>query len=193
MAFTVVAAFLLSAVLPPPPQESVVPPPPRVPLPRPVANASIVRVNDNRHPAGTLAGGTLTLSLDVVEAAYQPEGELDPVVRILAFAETGKAPSVPAPLLRAPVGTTVHLTVHNRSDSALTLGGLRRSLPSDRDTVQLAAGATREVTFKLDKTGNFFYWAALKGLSNFDDRNWLDSAAHGWADRRRGGCSAGDQ
>ena len=91
MALTVVAVFLLSAVLPPP-QESVVPPPPRVPLPRPVANASIARVNDNRHPAGTLSGGTLTLSLDIVEAAYQPEGELDPVVRILAFAETGKAP-----------------------------------------------------------------------------------------------------
>jgi FtsP/CotA-like multicopper oxidase with cupredoxin domain len=177
MAFTVVAAFLLSAVLPP--QESVVPPPPRVPLPRPVANASIARVNDNRHPAGTLSGGTLTLSLDIVEAAYQPEGELDPVVRILAFAETGKAPAVPAPLMRAPVGTTVHLTVHNRTDSALTLGGLRRSMTADRDTVQLAAGATREVTFKLDKAGNFFYWAALKGLSNFDDRNWLDSQLTG--------------
>ena len=100
-------------------------------------------------------------------------------MRILAFAETGKAPSVPAPLLRAPVGTTVHLTVHNRSDSALTLGGLRRSMTADRDTVQLAAGATREVTFKLDKVGNFFYWAALKGLSNFDDRNWLDSQLTG--------------
>ncbi|HEV8447363.1 MAG TPA: multicopper oxidase domain-containing protein [Gemmatimonadaceae bacterium] len=177
MAFTVVAAFLLSAVLPP--QESVVPPPPRFPLPHPVANASIARVNDNRHPAGTLSSGTLTLSLDIVEAGYQPEGELDPVVRILAFAETGKAPSVPAPLLRAPVGTTVHLTVHNKSDSALTLGGLRRSMPAERDTVQLAAGATREVTFKLDKAGNFFYWAALKGLNNFDDRNWLDAQLTG--------------
>jgi FtsP/CotA-like multicopper oxidase with cupredoxin domain len=136
-------------------------------------------VNDNRRPAGTLSGGTLTLSLDIVEAAYQPEGELDPVVRILAFAETGKAPTVPAPLLRAPIGTTVHLTVHNRSDSALTLGGLRRSMPADRDTVQLAAGATREVTFKLDKVGDFFYWAVFKGLSNFDDRNWLDSQLTG--------------
>jgi FtsP/CotA-like multicopper oxidase with cupredoxin domain len=177
MAFTVVATLLLSAVLPP--QESVVPPPQRFPLPRPAANASIARVNDNRRPAGTLSGGTLTLSLDIVEAAYQPEGELDPVVRILAFAETGQVPSVPAPLLRAPVGTTVHLTVHNKSDSALTLGGLRRSMPADRDTVQLGAGATREVIFKLDRVGNFFYWAILKGLSNFDDRNWLDAQLTG--------------
>jgi len=177
MALPVVAALVLSAALPP--QESVAPPPPRIPLPRPVANASIARVNDNRHPAGTLAGGTLTLSLDVVEAAYQPEGELDPVVRILAFAETGKTPSVPAPLVRAPVGTRVHLTVHNKTDSALVLGGLRRSMPADRDTVQLAAGATREVTFTLDRVGNYFYWGMLKGLSGFEDRNWLDSQLTG--------------
>ena len=177
MAMSAVAMFLLSAVLPP--QESVVPPPQRLPLPRPVANASIARVNDNRRPAGTLSGGTLTLSLDVVEAGYQPEGELDPVVRILAFAETGKLPTVPAPLLRAPVGTTVHLTVHNKTDSALVLGGLRRSMPAERDTVQLAAGATREVTFKLDRVGNFFYWAVLTGLNSFDDRNWLDSQLTG--------------
>jgi FtsP/CotA-like multicopper oxidase with cupredoxin domain len=162
-----------------PPQESVVPPPERVPLPRPVANAPIARVNDNRRPAGTLSGGTLTLSLDIVEAGYQPEGEHDPVVRVLAFAESGKAPQVPGPLLRAPVGTMVRLTLHNHSDSAVMVGGLRRSLPADRDTVHVAAGATREITFRLDKVGNFFYWAGIKGLSNFDDRNWLDSQLNG--------------
>ncbi len=60
--------------------------------------------------------GTLTLSLDIVEAAYQAEGEHDPVVRVLAFAETGKAPQVPGPLLRAPLGTVV------RSHGAEPLG-----------------------------------------------------------------------
>lgn len=177
MAFPVLTALLIASAFPP--QESVVAPAPRIPLPRPVANAPLARVNDNRRPAGTLSGGTLTLSLDVVDAAYQPEGEHDPVVRALAFAESGKAPQVPGPLLRAPVGTTVHLTVTNRSDSAVMLGGLRRSMPSDRDTLHLAPGATRDVTFRLDKVGNFFYWAALKGLSNFDDRDWLDSQLTG--------------
>src|SRR5918994_5264262 len=116
------ALVFASALLP---QESVVPPAPRVPLPRPVANAPLAHVNDNRRPAGTLSGGTLTLSLDIVEAAWQPEGEHDPVVRVLAFAEPGKTPVVPGPLLRAPVGTTVRLTLRNRSDSAVMLGGLR--------------------------------------------------------------------
>ncbi len=54
-------------------------------------------------------------------------------------------------------------------------GGLRQSLPASRDTVHIAAGATREITFRLDKVGNFFYWAALEGLSTFEDRYWLDS------------------
>jgi FtsP/CotA-like multicopper oxidase with cupredoxin domain len=144
-----------------------------------VANASLARVNDNRRPAGHLSGGTLTLSLDIVEAGYQPEGEHDPVVRALAFAVTGEAPQVPGPLLRAPVGTTVHLTVRNRSDSAVMLGGLRRSMPADRDTLHIAAGATRELTFRLDAVGNFFYWAGVKGVSNFDDRLWLDSQLNG--------------
>ena len=160
-------------------QESVVPPPPRSPLPRPVAGASLATVNQNRRPAGTLAGNTLVLALDIVEAGWQPEGELDPVVRILAFAEPGGPPQVPGPLLRAPRGTTVRLTLRNRSDSAVVVGGLRRQLPEASDTVHLAAGATREVTFRLDRVGNFFYWAALEGLSTYADRFWLDSQLTG--------------
>jgi FtsP/CotA-like multicopper oxidase with cupredoxin domain len=177
MAFPMVAAFAVATVLLP--QESAVPPPPRVPLPRPVANAPLARVNDNRRPAGSRSGKTLTLSLDVIEAAYQPEGEHDPVVRVLAFAESGKAPQVPGPMLRAPVGTTVRLTLRNRSDSAIMMGGLRRSLPEERDTLNIAPGATREITFRLDKVGNFFYWAGLKRLSTFTDREWLDSQLNG--------------
>jgi FtsP/CotA-like multicopper oxidase with cupredoxin domain len=160
-------------------QESVMPMPARMPLPRPAAGASLAQVNDNRRPAGTLSAGTLTLALDIVEAGYQPEGEHDPVVRILAFAEPGKPPVVPGPLLRAPLGSLVRLLVHNRTDSAVIVGGLRRSLPANRDTVSLAAGATRELSFRLDRVGNFFYWAALKGLSDFTDRYWLDSQLTG--------------
>jgi len=175
MALSAAGALFVVGLL----QESMVPPPPRAPLPRPVANAPIATTNNNRVAMGRMVGKTLTASLDIVEAGYQPEGEHDPVVRILAFAEAGKAPSAPGPMLRAPVGTTVRLTVHNRSDSALTLRGLRRSMPAELDTVQLVAGATREVTFTLDRAGNFFYWAALTGVSNIDERLWLDSQLNG--------------
>jgi hypothetical protein len=52
-------------------------------------------------------------------------------------------------------------------------------MPADRDTLHIAAGATRDITFKLDKVGNHFYWAALEGLKNFPDREWLDSQLTG--------------
>jgi FtsP/CotA-like multicopper oxidase with cupredoxin domain len=52
-------------------------------------------------------------------------------------------------------------------------------MAADRDTLHIAAGATREVTFRLNEAGNFFYWAGVKGLSNFEDRNWLDSQLTG--------------
>lgn len=176
MLLTVIAAWTFAAALP---QESVVPPPPRRTLPRPIPTATVASVNDNRRPAGRMERGTLTLSLDLIEAAYQPEGPDDPVVRAIAFAESGKAPTVPGPLLRAPLGTMVRLTLRNRTDSAFTIGGLRRSLPAADDTVQLAAGATREVAFRLEREGNYFYWGALRGTATWEDRLWLDSQLNG--------------
>src|SRR5687767_7286861 len=140
MLHAAVHALLFAAI--PLVQDAVVAPPPRVPLPRPVVSAPMAAINQNRVPAGHLSGATLTLALDVVEAAWQPEGANDPVVRVLALAEPGKTPQVPGPLLRAPVGTTVRLTLRNRSDSALMFSGFRRHLRAVDDTVQLAAGAT---------------------------------------------------
>jgi FtsP/CotA-like multicopper oxidase with cupredoxin domain len=160
-------------------QDALVAPLPRRPLPRPAANAALAIPNQNRVPAGRLVKGVLTIALDVVEGAYQPEGAEDPVVRVLALAEPGKAPQVPGPLLRAPVGTTVHLTLRNRSDSALMFSGFRQSLTAANDTLQLAAGATRTLTFRLDSAGTFYYWGVLKGSTDWRDREWLDSQLSG--------------
>ena len=160
-------------------QDAIVAPPPRRPLPRPVAHAPMAAINQNRVSAGRLAKGILTIALDVVEAAWQPEGPAEPVVRVLALAEPGKAPQVPGPLLRAPAGTMVRLTLRNRSDSSVVLSGFRQSLAAQDDTLQLAAGATRELAFRLDSVGTFFYWGVLKGLASWRDRDWLDSQLTG--------------
>src|SRR5687768_14171229 len=159
--------------------DALVAPLPRRPLPRPVANAPLAVINQNRVPAGRTADRTLTLALDIVEAAWQAEGLGDPVVRILALAERDKAPQVPGPLLRAEVGTKVRLTLRNRSDSAVMMSGFRQSLAASDDTLHLAAGATRDISFTLDSVGTFFYWGVLKGLGNWRDRDWLDSQLTG--------------
>ena len=157
---------------------SLVAPLPRLPLPKPAAGAVRAIANQNRETAGVLRAGVLTLALDVVTAAWQPESEHEPVVPILAFAEPGRAPLVPGPLIRVPLGTEVRLTLRNRSDSALVIGGLRTGSLVPNDTVHLGVGATREVRYRLGKLGTWFYWGAFKGTTAFD-RNWLDSQLNG--------------
>ncbi|MBL8980754.1 MAG: hypothetical protein JNL26_01135, partial [Gemmatimonadetes bacterium] len=83
---------------------------PRVPLPRPAATAQRVAVHQNSTAAGTRAGRRLELALDVVEGAWRPEGSDDPEVPVLAFAEAGKTPLIPGPMIRVPQGTEVALT-----------------------------------------------------------------------------------
>jgi len=174
-----IAMHAVLAVALPLVQDAVIPPPARIPLPRPAAGAAVASANQNLVGAGRRSRDTLTLALDVVEAAYQPEGGEDPVVRILALAERGKTPQVPGPLLRVPAGTTVRLSLRNRSDSALMFSGFRPALKAADDTLQLAAGATRELTVRLDAVGTFSYWGVLKGLTQFQQRDWLDSQLSG--------------
>jgi FtsP/CotA-like multicopper oxidase with cupredoxin domain len=152
---------------------------PRLPLPRPAPGAIEALANNNTRTAGTLEGRTLTLALEVIESGWHPEGEDDPDVPILAFAEAGRGPEVPGPLIRVRQGTEIHLTITNRSDSTLTLGGFRpRATRGALDTLSLAPGATRELRFRLDAPGTYWYWGAM-GSAGWDDREWLDSQLNG--------------
>ena len=160
-------------------QDAIVTSPPRRPLPRPAASAPMAVVNENRVTAGRMVDRTLALELDIVESAWQAEGPGEPVVPILALAERGKAPQVPGPMLRAAAGTRVRLNFRNRSDSAVMMSGFRQSLSAADDTLHIAAGATREISFTLDSVGTFFYWGVLKGLTNWRQRDWIDSQLTG--------------
>src|SRR5688500_14907771 len=78
---------------------------PRLPLPTAAPGVARAAAHQNRVAAGTRDGGVVTLALDVVESAWKPEGVDDPEVPILAFAERGRGPLVPGPLVRVTLGT----------------------------------------------------------------------------------------
>lgn len=174
MSVTFASLALLSAALQLQAPLHLVAPLPRVPLPKPAAHAVVAVANRNRTAAGVPNGRVLTLAIDVVTARWKPEGENDPEVPVLAFAEVGKSATVPGPLIRVGQGTEVQLTLTNRSDSALVIGGLRAGRKAGTDTVSLAVGATRQVRVRLDSTGTYAYWGAFKGTTAVD-RIWLDS------------------
>jgi FtsP/CotA-like multicopper oxidase with cupredoxin domain len=160
-------------------QDAIVKPLPRLPLPRPAANAPMVEINNNTTPAGRVDKGAIHAAFDIVAAAWRAEGPEDPVVPVLALAERGRKPQIPGPMIRGEVGTRVNLSLTNRTDSALFFSGFRHSLPAQDDTLHIAPGATRSISFTLDSVGSFFYWGAFKGYTGFRDRFWLDSQLTG--------------
>lgn len=134
----------------------------RDPLPRADAN-------DNRAPAGTLRDGVLTVALVAREAMWHPDGPDAPGIAMQAFGERGRTPSIPGPMLRVPAGTEVRATVRNDvPGTTLLVFGLqsRAAEASDRDdTLSVPAGETREVRFRLDAPGTYFYWGTTTGAS----------------------------
>jgi manganese oxidase len=159
-------------------QVQIAAPPPRIPLPKPALGAIRVSNHGNTTPAGALNGKVLTVSLEVVTGAWRPEGDTDPEVPILAFAEAGKGPVNPGPLIRVRQGTEIQLTLSNRTDSSFVINGLRPGVSTATDSVHLPARATRELRYRLDTPGTYFYGGWFAG-SSFSDRLWLDSQLNG--------------
>ena len=128
-----------------------------------------VQANDNRKPAGQLTGDTLTLRLVVQRARWHPEAANGLYVDAEVFGEEGGPPQVPAPLIRVKTGTIIKATVRNaNADSTLWIRGFAtRPLPGGPpDSVGVAPGETKIVTFAAGKPGTYVYGA---NLGIFDD------------------------
>ena len=119
-----------------------------------------IAFNDNREPAGTLSGGTLELELEIRRGDWHLLGEDKPAGEVLAFAEAGESPSIPGPLIRVPVGTALHVTVTNLSDTLVMVHGLHARRNGELQPLRVPAGGTREVRFMADVPGTYFYWGA---------------------------------
>jgi FtsP/CotA-like multicopper oxidase with cupredoxin domain len=121
--------------------------------------------NDNRVAAGTRHGDTVTVRLVVTRARWVPGAPDGPSVEVEAFAEEGRAPQIPAPLLRVSAGTHVVATVRNAlPDSTITVHGLHTRPAAAWGTMRLAPGETRTVQFTAGAAGTYSYFATIGRL-----------------------------
>ena len=134
-------------------------------------------ISDNLEPAGTLAHGMLELELEIVEGRWHLLGDDQPAGEVLAFAERGKPPSIPGPLIRVPMETKVHVTVTNPLDTSIVIHGLGDRRAGLRP-LRVAPGATEDVRFTADVPGTYFYWGAI-GDPPLDLRAFEDSQLSG--------------
>ncbi len=146
-----------------------------------------VEANDNRIPAGTRHGDTLAIRLVVQRADWYPDTDPGPFITVEAFGEEGKAPQVPAPLIRVPTGTTVRATIRNAlPDSTVHVIGFATQPIAASDTLHVTPGSTTEVVFRAGAPGTYLYRAVIG--HNPDARSAENEAAGApsWSIRRDG-------
>ena len=130
----------------------------------PVSPRSDPRIvpNDNRVPAGSNVGDTVTLRLVVDRADWYPEADDGPHMTVEAFAEEGKAPSIPAPLIRVRAGTPVRAWIRNAlPDSTIHLIGFATQPIAPSETLHVAPGASIQVAFSAGAPGTYYYRAVI--------------------------------
>jgi FtsP/CotA-like multicopper oxidase with cupredoxin domain len=143
-------------------------PPPGVPA---------VVANDNRVAAGRMRGDTLAIRLVVERAMWRPEAASGPAIEVAAFAEEGRAPRIPGPLMRVRTGATIVATVRNAlPDSTISIHGLLARPAATDDSIVLRPGESRTVRFAAGAPGTYLY-AAMLGKRDFDNTDETDAAS----------------
>jgi manganese oxidase len=158
--------------------------------PPPPGPTGTIATNDNRYPAGRLERNVLTLRLTVQWGMMRPEGKDGPGVPTLAFAEVGKTPQIPGPLIRVPQGTEIRVSFHNPlPDSTITVYGLTARPVASDTGVRIVSGETREFQFRAETEGTYYYRASV--TESELDRDWVESQLTGAlvVDPRRGAAN----
>lgn len=129
--------------------------------------AERVRANDNRARAGIFSSGVLAVRMEARMAEWHPQGDDAPGAMVPAFAEIGRPAQIPGPMIRVAGGTDVIVVIRNAiPNTTLTLHGLH-SRPAYgtafNDSIQLAYGQVRQLRFRLDRPGTYYYWGTTTG------------------------------
>ena len=91
-------------------------------------------------------------------ARWYPEASGGPFAKVPAIAEEGKAPQIPAPLIRVPVGTTIVATVRNTlTDSTVYVRGFSTHPAATLDSIPILPGESRTIRFAAGAPGTYPY------------------------------------
>jgi manganese oxidase len=119
-----------------------------------------ILANDHRSPRGHLRDGIFTIELEAQMGIWYPEQRDGPGLQVQAFAEPGRPPEIPGPIIRVPEGTEIVVSIRNAIPGAtLVLHGLHTRPGNPDETIQLAPGERREVRFRAGAPGTYYYWA----------------------------------
>jgi len=131
--------------------------------------------NDNRTAAGAVTNGVLTVHLEARQALWYPNKSGKAHLVVSAFGEEGHGPQIPGPLLRVAAGAEVSATIRNSLDHTIYVHGLAPrpetntppppltdpTTTADAEaTLEIPAGAVRQVRFKSGAAGSYYYWAS---------------------------------
>ncbi len=123
-------------------------------------NLQVAQTNDNRVAAGILQDGTLAVHLEIREALFAPDADDGPNVPVYAFAEEGHAPQIPGPLIRVQRNVVVHAMVRNFLPKTVYVHGFQDRPYKTGEQLVLTPGEEREITFRANAAGSYFYWAS---------------------------------
>jgi manganese oxidase len=143
---------------------------------RAVTQQVVAEANPNVSAAGQYEAGRLHVGLEMRMARWHPDGKDGTGLLIPVFAETGRAPQVPAPLLRMPAGTEVVVTLRNALAVSASVYGLHARPAEAAQPVRIGAGETREVRFNAGAAGTYHYYA----IADPQVKKLTDGAAGRW-------------
>jgi FtsP/CotA-like multicopper oxidase with cupredoxin domain len=101
-----------------------------------------------------------------------------PSVETQAFAEGSGPLLIPGPLIRASAGTEIRVSIRNRLAVPLVVHGMTARPASGNDSLIVSPRGTRQVRFRVNEPGTYFYWGSTSGLP-IPDRDGLDSQLNG--------------
>ena len=131
-----------------------------------------IQIADNEEAAGTLENGVLLLALEIQRGMWYPLGSESAGTEVLAFAEAGRAPQIPGPMVRVPLGTEIRATIRNPLEVPVVVHGLTDRQRTSMDSLLVPAGGTAEAAFRADHEGTFYYY----GTTGSDPRRWFETS-----------------